>query len=254
MKAVKRNYQATGGAAVPGEAPAEQREPEAEPKEDEEAPEPTSDCDDVAEEPGSPPPLVEEEEDDDDDVRMAIEADEDPVVPMPTLAEYQAKWAELFERHDRSVPGNFGRDNLVPTPLSALWQDAPHVPFDKLKSDEAQARLCVVRPISGPSHMHIEPLSRPPSQQVGLPCICAGLEQASAADAAPRYAHCTGDVVWRRRAPLQLASTLGFVLGRRSGKHMHLTPEETSAVHECLSWARPGVSLVRMYQQVVQQS
>jgi hypothetical protein len=39
---------------------------------------------------------------------------------------------------------------------------------------------------------------------------------------------------------LQLASTLGFVLNKRDGKHMHLTPTEEAAVHECLTWARQG--------------
>ena len=45
---------------------------------------------------------------------------------------------------------------------------------------------------------------------------------------------------YRRRAPLQLASTLGFVLNRTNGKFLGLTPAETNAVHECLSWGRQG--------------
>ena len=45
---------------------------------------------------------------------------------------------------------------------------------------------------------------------------------------------------YRRRAPLQLASTLGFVLNRTSGKFLGLTPAEMNAVHECLVWGRQG--------------
>ena len=39
---------------------------------------------------------------------------------------------------------------------------------------------------------------------------------------------------------LQLASTMGFLLNRRSGSFMGLTTNETDAVHEVLSWLRGG--------------
>ena len=35
---------------------------------------------------------------------------------------------------------------------------------------------------------------------------------------------------------MQLASTLGFILNKRSGKFLGLTLEEQAAVHECLTW------------------
>ena len=38
---------------------------------------------------------------------------------------------------------------------------------------------------------------------------------------------------------MQLASTLGFILNKRSGKFLGLTPEEQGALHECLTW--PGI-------------
>ena len=83
--------------------------------------------------------------------------DEDVVVPdlpeppeqRPTLEEYTEKWAHLIAQHSRCVPGPFSADNLVPVPDNRLWQDCPYVPFDKLHSEEAQARLSVCRPISG---------------------------------------------------------------------------------------------------------
>ena len=40
------------------------------------------------------------------------------------------------------------RDNNT-RPIDVLWQDAPHVAFADLKSEEAQARLSVCQPISG---------------------------------------------------------------------------------------------------------
>ena len=105
---------------------------------------------------------------------------------------------------------------MVPRPNPELWQDAPHVPFDKLVSDDAQARLSACRPISG-------------------------IEEAGVIGGVPTYAHNTGEVNMRRRAPLQVASTLGFVLNQRGGDFMKLSPEETEAVHECISWIRiPG--------------
>ena len=172
-----------------------------------------------------------------------------PPEPRPTLEEYQLKWNSLLAQHSKENLGEFCRDNLVPQPNARLWQvssrgkdgyfllniyfgkrhglkglkyngqclgkskDCPHVPFDKLLSDEAQARLSVCRPISG-------------------------LEVANVIGGVPTYAHNTGEVNYRRRAPLQLASTLGFVLNKQSGDFMRLTPEETDAIHECLTWGR----------------
>ena len=40
---------------------------------------------------------------------------------------------------------------------------------------------------------------------------------------------------------MQLAATLGFILNSRSGKFLGITPDEKSALHECLTWLRqPG--------------
>lgn len=138
-----------------------------------------------------------------------------PLPGRPTLDEYRAKWALEEAKYARSVPLPFSIDNLVPQPVPQLWQDCPHVPFAQLRSDDAQSRLAVVKPISG-------------------------MEQASVNEGVPRYAHNSGDVCFRRRGPWQLAGTLGFLLNRRDGKFLHLTPAEESAVHECLTWARDG--------------
>ena len=131
----------------------------------------------------------------------------------PNLQQYETQWSEKKARHARPVPGGFSCRNLIPKPMPQLWQDCPYVPFGELISNEAQARLSVCRPHSG-------------------------LEEASCVGGVPRYAHNTGDVNFRRRAPLQVASTLGFVLNKKSGKFMGLTPAETDAVHECLAWGR----------------
>ena len=104
-----------------------------------------------------------------------------------------------------------------------LWQNCPHVPFSKLESDDAQSRLSRCRPVSGFKPPHTE-------------------------DGVVRYSHNTGEVNFRRRAPLQLASTLGFILNNRSGKFLGLTPDEQSALHECLTWLRqPGNNKLCFY-------
>ena len=107
-----------------------------------------------------------------------------PAETYPTLEQYKALWARRLAEHSKVVPGEFSRDNLVPEPVLQLWQDCPYVPFDKLKSDDAMARLSRCRPISGFTPAHVE-------------------------DGVIRYAHNTGETNFRRRAPLQLAATLG---------------------------------------------
>ena len=69
----------------------------------------------------------------------------------------------------------------------------------------------------------------------------SGFRPAQCEDGTVRFAHNVGEVNFHRRAPLQLASTLGFILNNRSGKFMGLTEDEKKAVHECLTWLRqPG--------------
>ena len=46
-----------------------------------------------------------------------------------------------------------------------------------------------------------------------------------------------GEVNFRRRAPMQVAATLGFVLGRRNGQFLKgLRPKEVDAIREILVW------------------
>jgi len=198
MKKVERTYQPTGRGEAMQEDGGEQEDGGTE-------------CGDLVPE---EPLMEEEEEEEEEPMQEPAPAPYFPT-PRPSLAEYEAKWAHDEERHARPVPEPFSRANLVPSPVPLLWQDCPFVPFGELKSVEGQARLAVVRPVSG-------------------------LEQASVADGVPRYAHNTGDVCFRRRALLQLASTFGFVVGSNSGKNLHLTPTEEAAVHEILTWARRG--------------
>ena len=116
------------------------------------------------------------------------------------------------------VKGSFNDSNLVPKPVTQLFQNCPWVPFDVLTaedaSDEAHARLSRCFPLSG-------------------------LQPSSMADGVERYAHCQGEVNFRRRAPMQVAATLGFVLGQRSGGFLKgLKPKELDAIHEILVWGR----------------
>ena len=45
---------------------------------------------------------------------------QEPSKKYPTLEEYQALW---LAQHSRANPGEFNRRNLVPEPISQLWQD-----------------------------------------------------------------------------------------------------------------------------------
>ena len=136
----------------------------------------------------------------------------------PSLDEYKQKWNRLEQYHTRPVKGAFGHGNLVPKPVPQLFQNCPWVPFDVLTadgaSDEAHARLSRCFPISG-------------------------LQLSSMADGVERYAHCQGEVNFRRRAPMQVAATLGFILGTRTGRFLKgLKPKELDAIHEILNWGR----------------
>ncbi len=50
-----------------------------------------------------------------------------------------------------------------------------------------------------------------------------------------------GSVFFAKRAPMQLTSTLGFVLSKNNGDFMKLTQKELDALHEIYHWGRiPG--------------
>ena len=150
-----------------------------------------------------------DEEKGDDFHAVAFGAEEEPsaVLPeqeaivRPTVEEYERIWAEKLALHSRSNEAPFSADNLCPKPIPQLWNNAPHVPFDKLKSPAAQQRLALCRPISG----------------IEESTIVGGLE---------KYAHSSGDVSFCKRAPWQIASTMGFVLNKNTGSFMGLTEEE----------------------------
>ena len=155
---------------------------------------------------------------------MDVEPEEElPDIVYPSLQEYQAKWKKLLAQHSKANPGPFSYSNLVPEPISQLWQDCPYVPFDKLVSNDAVSRLSRCRPINGFTPAHV-------------------------AGNVVRYAHNTGEVNFRKRHPLQLASTLGFILNKRKGYFPGLKEEEKTALHECLTWLRqPGNNPVCFY-------
>ena len=146
----------------------------------------------------------------------AMDVDEEDEVPdktYPSLETYQLKWDRLLAQHSKIVPGDFSHANLVPQCVPELWQNCPHVPFDRLKSNDAVSRLSRCRPLHGFTPAH-----------------CA--------DNVIRYAHNTGEVNFRKRHPLQLASTLGFILNKRKGYFPGLQEDEKAALHECLTWLR----------------
>ena len=128
-------------------------------------------------------PMDEDENDNGNDNDDAVVPDrfvETPLLPeekLPTLDEYQQKWDNLYLIPTRAVKGNYSPYNLVPLPVPQLFQDCPWVPFDVLTnddaSDEAHARLACCFPLTG-------------------------LQPSTMADGIERYAHCQGQVNFRR--------------------------------------------------------
>jgi hypothetical protein len=144
--------------------------------------------------------------------------------PFPSIEEYRTQWAAKKAIHVRAVPGDFSRENLVPKPDPDLMQDVPWVPFEAVKSDEAQARLSVCRMLSN-------------------------MEGTDNIEHRPHFAGKTGEVLFRRRNPLQIAATFACLLNKREGKFTGLSIAELAAWHECLSWLREegNNKLLRLY-------
>ena len=80
------------------------------------------------------------------------------------------------------------------------------MPFDELSGENSQSRLSVCKP------------------------ICA-LQETARYDGVERFAKNTGGVFFQKRSPMQLASTLGFVINRRGGQFLGLRAPELAALH-----------------------
>lgn len=145
-------------------------------------------------------------------------------VRFPSIEDYRLKWEIEKAKHLQANSDPFGEKNLVPQPNEYSMQDVPWVPFQKLTSEDAQARLSVTRPLGQ-------------------------IEEAQVIDGVSKYAHITGDVQCCRRNPLQLAATFACILNQRDGAFTGLSRSELEAWHECLCWLRePGNNKVlRLY-------
>jgi hypothetical protein len=95
------------------------------------------------------------------------------------------------------------------------------MPFQALRSAESQARLSLRRCVHDIAEAGV---------------VGKGYK------AAPKYAHNESDVKHKRRGPLQLVSTYGFVVNQvgKVGAHMELVASELAALHECINWLRSG--------------
>ena len=176
---------------------------------------------------------------------LADEESPDPVdTKWPTLDEYKVKWASLLEAHSRPNAGGFSRNNLVPEPITQLWQDCPtgdgrrfavrawgrpdvpacshpggisfvsrYVPLDALKSDDAMSRLSRCRPVSGFRPSHCE-------------------------DGIIRFAHNAGDSWWLKLFSRCECLTFGVALSTAK-KGFSIDRRSTSAVAAPCSWRRP---------------
>jgi hypothetical protein len=142
-----------------------------------------------------------------------------PDEPPRSLADYKKDWDEKFASHSREVPGEFGRNNLIPKAVPELWQDCPHVDFDALKTDAAISRLSVCRPYSaieqascatgiGRSRALENPFSTSCPHRILFPLPVSHRIRVCTCSYVAGYAHATGSPHFRTRAPLQLAGTI----------------------------------------------
>ena len=111
--------------------------------------------------------------------------------------------------------------NLVPRPDPTRWQTTPEAPFDALRSEEARAAIacCNLDSSMGDSQ-----------DQRGRPA----------------YACSVGDTdIWRRQ-PLQLQTTLAFMLAKDEGRLFRVKAADLEDVRKCLLWLRenPHVRLL----------
>ena len=104
-------------------------------------------------------------------------------------AEYRRRWEEKLQEHARKPRGHFSHSNLVPEPQPEYWQHAPHVPFDELRSAEAQSHLSTCR-------------------------LQGCMREATSVGGRASYACMLGDTEFRQRNPQHFAHTLAFMLGR----------------------------------------
>ena len=61
------------------------------------------------------------------------------------------------------------------------------------------------------------------------------VQESTRIDGVERFATNTGGVFFRKRSPMQLVSTLGFVINRRGGQFLGLRAPELAALHEIIT-------------------
>ena len=84
-------------------------------------------------------PLATAECDDEDEEEFV--PDLPPERLFPTMAEYRAKWDRLPAQHSEAVPGEFLRDNLVPTPFFLCFGRTAHTCYSSNSSGESHRRV-----------------------------------------------------------------------------------------------------------------
>ena len=129
-------------------------------------------------------------------------------------ATYFGKWARNAKRARRKNPQRGHKlkfENLVPTPQSELWQDTPEAPFSNLVSESARGHLS-----------------------------CCNLQSSMREQQAERgraaYSCSAGEMVFSRRQPSQLSSTMAFILGKDEGQFCRVRASELAGLRECLAW------------------
>jgi hypothetical protein len=112
-------------------------------------------------------------------------------------------------------------ENLVPRPDPTRWQTTPEAPFQSLRSEEARAALACCNLDSSMQDCH---------DQRGRPA----------------YACSVGDTAIWRRQPLQLQTTLAFMLAKDEGRLFRVKAADFADVRECLLWSCQNNPHVRL--------
>ena len=108
---------------------------------------------------------------------------------------------------------------MIPDP--SRWQTTPEAPFQALRSEEARAALTCC---------NLDSSMLDSQDQRGRPA----------------YACSGGDTAIWRRQPLQLQTTLAFMLAKDEGRLFRITAADFKDVRKCLLWLRQKNPHVRL--------
>ena len=112
-------------------------------------------------------------------------------------------------------------ENLVPRPDPSRWQTTTEAPFHTLRSEEARAAFACCN-------------------------LDSSMQDSQDQRGRPAYACFVGDTAIWRRQPLQLQTTLAFMLAKDDGRLFRVKATDFDNVRKCLLWLRAKNVHVRL--------